>query len=408
MANYKVYVRDSNFNKVAEIEDYQSLQMITRFNAVGSWALDLPTDCDAARELIKPKSGIIVTRNGRTLFSGPATARKRSWDNSGDKLNVSGYDDMVWLKRSIAYPVINGPFTDNAYDVRTGAAETIMKQYVDANIGTTARQDRKVPGLLIAADTGIGSTVTGRARFDNLLDLLCSLALAGGDLGFRVIQSSTSLSFEVYQPADKTSTVIFSPLLGNLLNFEYTSEDPTANFVIVGGGGEGTARTLMERGDSSSVTEFGRIESFVDRRDTTDTAELNQAIDEELSQKAENTSLSISPIDSDNTAFGSDYSLGDKVSVVLTQPNEVIEIETLYYFLSSTQITPIDVERIQKIQEKLDVIKDVVREVIITLNSYGETIVPTIGTPDSLSHSMLKIYDKMTKIQKRISNLERR
>jgi hypothetical protein len=51
--------------------------------------------------------------------------------------------------------------------------------------------------------------------------------------------------------------------------------------------------------------------------------------------------LTLQPIDTPQLAFGRDYGLGDKVSIVLTQPNEVIDIETLYYFISAYQTVPV-------------------------------------------------------------------
>jgi hypothetical protein len=406
---YKIYVRDAYLNRVAEVDDFKFLDMVLRFNSPSSWALDLPTDSFAARELIKPKAGIIVVRDGQTILSGMVTNRKRKWDSSGDITTVTGVDDTIWLARRLAYPVPNGPpYSASEYDVRTGAAETVMRQYVDYNAGANARSERRVPGLVLAADQGRGKTVTGRARFHVLLEILQSLALAGGDLGFRIVQVGKNLEFQVYEPSDKTKTAIFSPLLGNLREFEYSSDDAEANYVIVGGQGEGTARTFVERGDSASITKYGRIESFLDRRDTTDSTELNQAIDEELAQKAEQMSLSISPIDTEQLQFGRDYGLGDKVSVVITHPNEIVEVEEINYFISEYQAVPFQNERIRKIQEKIDVIQDVVREVKISITPEGESVVPSVGTPESLSSSILGIFDAVKKLHKRISNLERR
>ncbi|WP_368657625.1 siphovirus ReqiPepy6 Gp37-like family protein [Metabacillus halosaccharovorans] len=406
---YEIYVRDQYFNRVAEVTDYQQLDLIPKFNSPGSWVLDIPTDCEAAKELIKPKAGIIVKRNGKTILSGPRTQPKRRWDSNGDQLTISGYDDLVHLQRNYASPVPHGPpYTSQAYDIRTGKAETVMKAYLTDNIGINGRSERKINNLLVEVDKGLGNTVTGRARFHNFIELFTSLALSGGDLGFRVVQVGKNLEFQVYTPSDKTNEVFFSPLLGNLSEFEYTVDDPECNYVIVGGGGEGTDRILLEKGNNTSIAKYGRIESFVDRRDTTDIKELEQAMNEELTQKAEKTSLSISPIDTESIAFGRDYNLGDKVSVLITQPNEVVDIETLHYFISAYQTIPVDVERVRRIQEKLEVIKDVVREIKITITPNGENISPVIGTPDSLAHPLLGIFDKMKKITRRINNLERR
>lgn len=403
---YTIYIRDSQFRRIGEITDYTKLDLIPRFNAVGSFALDLPTDCAAARELIKPKYGIIVKKNGQTVISGTVTSRQRSFNGSGDTMTISGKDDNAYLVGRLAYPVPSGDFSLSDYDVRTGAAETIMKQYVDVNCGGNALPERQI--LSLEADKGLGNTVTGRARFHSLMELLTSLALNGGGLGFRVVQVNDSLEFQVYQPNDKTRSAFFSPLLGNLAAFDYSNENPESNYVIVGGGGEGAARIIRQKGDSSSIANYGRIESFVDQRNTSDETELNQSLDEEINSKTEKNTFNFTPIDTPQLSFGKEYSLGDKVTIVLTQPNEIVTKETLNYFLSFYQTEVIETERVRKIQEKLAVIQDIVREVKISITPEGESIAPMVGTTDSNNNAILGIFDKMRKMTKRLSNLERR
>lgn len=384
MVNYKIYVRDSNFNKVAEIDDYVKLDIILNFNAVGAWSIEMPTNNDAAYELIKPDAGIIVVRNGQTLLSGPATARNRKWSIDSDVLTITGVDDNIFLQRFLAYPVPSGPpYTTTDYDVRTGPVETVMKQYVNINIGSAAQSNRKI-NITNEVDRGQGLTVTGRARFQTLLDLFSNLSISGGDIGFKVVQVNNALQFQVYVPQDKSKSVIFSPLLGNLFDFEYNDTDPDVNYVLSGGMGEGTARLIVEQGDSLSISQFGRREEFLDKRDTSDVNEINQAIIEELTQKANQTSLSITPADTEAIQFGRDYGLGDIVSVVLTQPND------------------------DGGQSALQTITDVLRQLKITISRDGEVISPLVGTPDSLAHPILGIFSKMKKFNKRLSNLERR
>lgn len=403
---YNIYIRDSNLNRIGEITDFNKLELIPRFNNVGSFVLDIPTDTPAAKELIKPKYGIIVKKDGQSIMSGTVTGRKRSFLASGDSMTFSGKDDNQFLVNRLAYPEVNGRFDLQDYDVRTGKAESIMKQYVNYNCGPGTVPERRI--LTLEADKGLGSTVTGRARFHSLLEISQSLAIQGGGLGFRVVQVKNNLEFQVYQPADKTKSAFFSPLLGNLASFEYSNDNPQSNFVIVGGGGEGTERIIRYKSDNTSVTKYDRIETFVDQRNTTDLVELEQSLDEELINKAEQNSFNFSPIDTPQLSFGKDYGLGDKVSIVLTQPNERIDVETLYYFISAYQTVPVEVERVRKIQEKLDVIQDVVREVKITIDSNGEVISPVVGSEESNKSNILGIFDKMKKLNKRLSNLERR
>lgn len=372
---YKIYVRDKSLTLIGEIDDFKSLNLVCRFNGVGTWLIDLPADSDMALALTQPQAGIIVVRDGLTLLSGPRLKPYRKWNKDENILTVSGVCDNVWLQRRLALPVVTGPpYSGSEYDVRSGVAETVMRQYVDYNAGPNANTERQVTGLTLAADGAIGSSITGRARFNVLLEFLQSLAIAGGDLGFKIAQAGSGLEFQVYQPTDKTATAVFSAGLGNLEGFEYSEEDAELNYVYCGGGGEGTSRTFAEKGDSTSIIDDGRIEFFKDQRNTTDPTELTQAIDEELAQKAEKTSLGISPIDTQAVSFMTDYQLGDKVTVIVDDTS----------------------------------IQDVVREVSISITNEGEVIKPLIGVPGSIRPEVSNVFRQLRELKARINNLERR
>src|SRR5690606_10657830 len=116
---FQLYVRDANLNRIGEITDFNKLDLIPRFNDVGSFVLDIPTDSSAAKDLIKPKAGIIVKKDGKPLLSGTITSRKRSFSASGDSMTLSGKDDMKFIADTLAYPETSGRFNLSAYDVRT-------------------------------------------------------------------------------------------------------------------------------------------------------------------------------------------------------------------------------------------------------------------------------------------------
>lgn len=372
--SYRIFVRDSGRNRVAEISEYYSLTMTLRFNRVGGWILKANADA-AGLSLLTFGGGLVVTRNGTTILSGPLRRRVRVWDVKEDSLVASGPDDLIWITDRLALPVVTGPpYTASAYDVRTAVAETAIKQYVDFNAGPSANSQRRVSGLTIQATAGTGASVTGRARFVNLLELIQELALAGGGLGFRVVPSGTNLEFQVYTPADKTATVFFSETFGNLESFDYDDLAPEMNYVIVAGGGEGTARVFEEMGDSASIIKYGRIEMFRDRRDTSDAAELRQTGNEELDDKAQHIHLKTKVLDTDAIAFGTDYNLGDRVTVMV---DGVAFAET-------------------------------VREVKITLTpDKGEEIEPVICTP-SAGEMPLRVLADLRNYKSRLSLVERR
>lgn len=377
---WNLYLRNPALQREAEIDDYRRLELTQRWNDIGSWELALDRRAARAGDLTLPGWGIVVTRDGQTVLSGSAVTVKQSVSERDQTMTVSGVDDNVWLKRRQTSPSpaeSNPPYTTAADDVRTGICSTVLRQYVNVNLGPGAISVRRKSGLVLGTDPLAGSTVTGRARWKVLLGLLQELATSGGGVGFRLIQVGTTLEFQTFMPADKTSTVKFSLELGNLASFDYAREAPAANYVYVGGGGEGTARTIYESGDAAAIATWGRIEGeFVDRRDTTATAELTQAATEALTKDQEKTSLSITPIDTAHMAYGVHYGLGDRVAVQVEGPGE-------------------------------GTIQDVVREVKITLTEDGpQKVTPTLGTPGR--KDVVRLFQQFRAMSRRVENLERR
>lgn len=376
MVEYVGFIRDASQARVAEVDDFTLLDLTLKLNDVGVWTLIVPVGTRAAAALAFG-AGFLLERDGTVIFSGPVGRLERRWSANQDVLEASGPDDTGLLATRLASPQPAGPagaYATNAYDVRTGVAETVLHAYVNVNAGAGALTPRIIPGLTAAANLGRGSTITGRARFDNLLEFLQGLATAGS-VNFRVIQVGTAVQFQVYVTTDKSATVIFDTELGTLRGFAYSQAAAEANFVTVGGGGEGTARTFIEGGDQPSITTYGRREQFRDRRDTTDTTELTQARDAELAARKDRKELRIEPVDTDAQQYLRDYTLGDRVSVV------------------ADGVT----------------ISDVLREVRIRLSPEGAaTVTPAIGTPNLGVGQAETLFRNVRAQDTRLRALERR
>jgi hypothetical protein len=379
-SRYRIQVYDRDLALLGEIDDYQSLEMIVRFNAVGTWVLDLDANTLGAQLLLDPGRRVVVTRDDMPddpIFSGPVTKPRRKRDVASDRREYSGTDDLCWVANTLAKPqpaTAIPPYNTQAYDTRTGTCSTILRQYVDVNAGPSATGDRRIPGLTLAPDLVLGTSVTGQARWQNLLELLSELALAGGGLGFKATQVGTDIEFAVYEPEDLTDVITFGWELGNLADLDYSAEAPEANRIVCGGGGEETARIIREGQDPTSIATWGRIEMFRDRRDTTDTAQLDQTITEELEEKAEKISLSATPVDIPQFTYRTHYDLGDRVTVAVDDDT---------------------------------IVSEVIREVQIKLTpDGGEQIRAQIGTPGR--QSVLALFDSVRRHNRRLTDLERR
>lgn len=236
--------------------------------------------------------------------------------------------------------------------------------YVDVNVGPdaggtgngdAARVNAALSiGPMPTVLTAVGSYINASARFDNLLTLIQTMATSGGDIGFRVLQTGTgasnSLTLTIYQPNDKTSNARFSRAIGNLLDYDYEVSRPKANYVYILGAGQGTARKVLELSDSTSITAWNaRIEGTVDARDTSDSDTMNARGLAYLDQAKSQVNFSCTAVDTPTCTYGTDYNLGDKVTV---------------YLPDGTTVT------------------DIVREVKITLDRQtGESVSVGIGNP---------------------------
>lgn len=316
---YQIRIRDTTRKKTGDLDRVSSLKIIPRFLDVGAFELSLPLNDPKVSKLV-PGGWLQFLSDDEEIISGQIRGYKTVMDEDtvGGVLTVYGPSAEQVVADRLAYQVPTSAATSQSatdYDRRSGAAETVIKGYVNANAGPLALVARRVSGLVMETDLARGSTVKGSARMLNLVELISPLCQSGG-IGWRVRFSGDSLEFQVYVPSDKSGTAKFGSYLGNLVSFERTSEAAKTNTSIVGGQGEGTARVFREIIDSAAVASWNnRTETFIDRRDTTDIVELDQAGTEEIVSNGPIEGLSIKTVDTPNLLFYRDYFLGDKVAI---------------------------------------------------------------------------------------------
>ncbi len=96
---------------------------------------------------------------------------------------------------------------------------------------------------------------------------------------------------------------IFSAGLETLGGWTMVAEAASANMVAVAGQGQGVDRMIRESSDPASVGQWGRVETFQDRRDTADPAELDKAAAETLASGVRPTTVVFTPLDTDGQAW---------------------------------------------------------------------------------------------------------
>lgn len=379
-----IEVRDPTYARVGQFRpgELVGAKFILRFNNVGSWEMRLPQGSRLGELLRLPGYGVIVTgADGSVIFSGPtltAQLRQTATNLDGD-WSISGASDDVILTERLAYPT---PSTANVaaqtipYDNRLGACETIIKEYVSANIGPTAPAVRKIPSLVIQSGSGLGDTVQGSARFDSLQELLYGLAQTS-NLGYTIEQLGSELQFRVYAPVDRTSSIRMDMYNNQLSRADYAYSIAKVTRAIVGGQGLDENRHFVEVSNADSEyseTEWHRrVEVFKDGQNSRVAAFLVQDGEEFLADQGKTiVEMSITPSDDFNMQFSKDWYLGDKVTVVIN----TLEASA------------------------------VVTEIGISIDSDGIRLGATVGTPVGLDYDS-RLLTKTQQIDKRVSNLER-
>ena len=365
-AQWELYVTDRVGTRQAQIDPYESCEVRARANDVSTWSVTLPSDTDAGAWFLSDSfARLEVAVDGVAWRSGPVTHLERSVEIDGDMLQVSGVDDTIWLQRRNAHPqpaTPAPPYSTTAYDVHTGNVAAVLAELVRVNAGPSATVDRRVPGLAVPVPAPAGPAVTVSARWQNLLTLCQDTARPAGLL-FDVVD----LTFHAYAAQDRGA--IFSAGLETLGAWTMVAEAATANKVVVAGAGTGSARLIREASSPGSVATWGLAESFQDRRDTSDVAELDKAAAETLAAGIRPTTVVFTPIDTPGQEFGHDWSLGDLVTV------------------RAGGLT----------------VYDQVREVHVSLNEQGVTIIPSVGAPAG----DLALFRSLAGLDRRVRQLER-
>ncbi len=236
-------------------------------------------------------------------------------DEGGIIFEVLGRGYIDLLNRRI----INAA-AGSAGAAKSGAAETVLKAYVNEQAGPGAGA-RAISGLSIEANGATGNNVHLKKHYKNLLAICKQIALVGGG-DFDVVGTGEG-TFEVRwydggMGTDRSATISFNLQEGNLEQPSLTTTRlEEINAVLVGGPGEGTARLTTWRTDASLIDDspWNRVEEFTDANENADLDDLYTAGDAVLAEKAPITKLEFSVLQQGSKLYRRDYFMGDLVTV---------------------------------------------------------------------------------------------
>jgi len=253
----------------------------------------------------------------RKEFEGFMRAKHHNYSaEKGHQVTITGYSYNDLLRRAIVDAAAGSAAAN-----KDGVAETVIKAYVNENIGPGAGA-RARSGLTIEADGANGNSDHWTEPSKNLLDVCQRIArIGGGD--FAIVGNGTAaFQFKWYDGqygTDRRSTVIFSIERGNLDNVQWDEWGDDTNAVMILGQGRQDDRYRTWYTDATRIAEttWNRHEAARDCRDVADTDVYQSRADEWLEEGRPKQNVQLEVVQLPGCAYGKHYFLGDLVTMHL-------------------------------------------------------------------------------------------
>jgi hypothetical protein len=360
---FELLIFDRFYGFVDWVSAPEKLSIVLKHNDVSTASLTLPImhpnlpdlDADGARVVIKYRDEDIL--HGMVEMTG---ASGPSMDGT---VTFTVTDHFRLFRRILGFPNPTG-YTpegalpsqgeDTAYYTKTGAAETIVKDFVQKNAIL-----RLGDNVTIAPDLGRGAIIAGGVsiRMHKLYDrLFPAVDIAGIGVTVRQVED-VGLVVDCYEP--ETFPIELSEDGGTVSLYSWTKSNPTVTRVVAGGQGEGTARQWHYAVDWAREAQYADIiEDFRDARDAADSAVLAARADETLNAGRAMAGLSLALSESPTFQYGGEdgVRVGDRVTVDLgnfTITDVLREARFTWDHESGLTVTPSVGEKVQSPEDQV-------------------------------------------------------
>ena len=331
--SYSVWWADDKGENEFLVNDWLQLRYSRAVNDIGIFEIIVRSDKARDQILRKIDGRFSVWRRikgtNRTYLDTETVylAREFEYIEENQKLlKITAYSAVSLLaRRIIAYSA------GSSQSDKTGVAETIMKAFVNENVGSSATETARnlTTYLAVEADAARGPSISKAAARRNLLGTLreCSEAAQNGGtpIFFDIVEPYRGhLEFRCYQGQrgqDRTVTTGQAPVIlrqgENLrsprLKFNYKNE---STFVYGAGTGEGAGRLVATASAASRLAEsvFNRSEVLWDNTQQGILSRLQKEANARLSEGRPLRTFKTNVADVPNARYGQHWNWGDLVT----------------------------------------------------------------------------------------------
>ncbi len=298
-APFTIAVYDKTLRRVGWVGDPVSLTVTPRHNRQPTAALTVRADHGRLPDLAAKGARLVLSYDGSQIMSGRVRLRQGKGPASQGEVTFQVVDDWRLFTRVRARPIPAGGLaqgTTETYDVRTGTAEAVVRQLVQAHPIT-----RLGMPVTLGPDGGRGGQVRVQAQWETLADLLFpAVDQAGIGVAVRQVgteQQGTGLRVDCYAPA--TYPLDLTEESGIVQEWGWSQADPDLTRITGAATGDGTAVSYRElidaarEADWDDLIEGHRDSTGARTSDPTWQADLDAELLEALTEAAPRAGLSV-------------------------------------------------------------------------------------------------------------------
>jgi len=314
---------DSSLNLLTELDTYESAYFSRSWYDIGDFAIKINwnlTDAAGFRFASYFTIGNYVLFGTDYLKIGQILEIEKTVDQGGKGsqfVTVKGKEAKTILTQRLVEPTTTANYT------AVGVAETVIKNLVKSQIGSTATANRIHPLVNVTTDQTRGSSVTVSSRFVMLSEEIRKAALASSmGSSFSFNPTTKLLDFECYEGTDRTASQSVNPRM--IISTDYdtlksasvkTSYATYKNLVYAAGQGIGTARNIRKVYSGTEPSGAARREVFSDMRELFTSTEIDAKGANVLAGLTTQKFIDAKALVYSQYVLGTDYNLGDIVTV---------------------------------------------------------------------------------------------